>query len=252
MEAGLFSLQGRVALVTGGNRGLGLVLARGLRAAGATVAVTGRDATRNAAVAAELGAEAVHELDVRDDEAVARVVAAVVERHGALDVLVNNAGAIQAYGALRMSPDDWRATIEANLTGAFLCARHAAAAMVERGRGGKIVNIASVYALVGTPAVPHYAAAKAGLVGMTRSLAVELAPHDIQVNAILPGVYDTEMSRQHISAERRLEFERRTPAGRWGRPEELIGPLLLLASGASSYVTGVALPVDGGYLISPG
>ena len=246
-----FSLEGRVALVTGGNAGLGRTMARGLREAGATVAVTGRDPGRNADVAAELGADAVHALDVRDEEGVRRVVGEVVERHGSLDLLVNNAGAIQGFGALRMSAEDWTVTLEANLTGSFLCARHAAAAMVEGGRGGAIVNVGSVYSLIGTPAVPHYAAAKAGVVGLTHSLAVELAPHGIRVNAILPGVYDTEMSRQNISEERREEMSRRIPSHRWGDPQELVGPLVFLASDAASYVTGACLPVDGGFLISP-
>ena len=251
MTAELFSLEGRVALVTGGNGGLGRTMALGLSAAGATVVVTGRDATKNAAAANELGEDAVEELDVRDEVAVERVVQHVVGRHGRLDVLVNNAGAIHGHGALRMTRADWDATIETDLSGAYLCARHAARTMIDGDRGGAIINIASIYGQIGTPAVPHYAAAKAGLLGLTRSLAVELAPHGIRVNAILPGVYDTEMSRENISTERRAQVTARTPAGRWGDPQELVGPVVFLASDASSYVTGIALPVDGGFLISP-
>jgi len=251
MAGDLFSLEGRVALVTGGNAGLGRAMARGLREAGAVVAVTGRDPGRNEHAAREFGEEAVHVMDVRDEDAVGRVVATVVSRHGSLDVLVSNAGLIQGFGALRMSAADWAATLDTNLTGAFLCARHAAAAMAAGGRGGAIVSIGSVYSALGTRAVPHYAAAKAGLVGLTRSLAVEFAPDRIRVNAILPGFYDTDMAREHVSAERRAEVTRRTPAGRWGEPEELVGPVVFLASAASSYVTGACLPVDGGFLISP-
>ena len=247
----MFSLAGRVALVTGGNGGLGRVIAAGLRAAGASVAVTGRDRARNASAAREFGSESVFELDVRDEDAVDRVVGELSERHGAFDVLVNNAGTIQGFGALRMSRGDWEATLETNLGGAFACARSASRAMIAGGRGGKIINIASVYAEVGTPAVPHYAASKAGLLGLTRSLAVELAEHDIQINAILPGFYETEAAGGNVSAERRQQVIARTPVGRWGRPEELIGPVVFLASAASSYVTGASLVVDGGFLVSP-
>jgi NAD(P)-dependent dehydrogenase (short-subunit alcohol dehydrogenase family) len=247
----LFSLAGRVALVTGGNGGLGLAMALGLRDAGARVSVTGRDPDKNRSAADQLGDDAVHPLDVRDEAAVEELVAAVAERHGGLDVLVNNAGGVWGFGALDMDRADWDATVDTDLTGAYLCAKHAARGMLARGRGGTIINIASVYGAIGTPAVPHYAAAKAGLIGLTRSLGVELAPHGIRVNALLPGVYETEAAQGNFSDERRAEVTRRTPAGRWGRPEELVGPVVFLASDASSYVTGVELPVDGGFLISP-
>jgi NAD(P)-dependent dehydrogenase (short-subunit alcohol dehydrogenase family) len=228
----MFSLAGRVALVTGGNGGLGRVIAAGLRAAGASVVLTGRDRARNASAAREFGSENVFEVDVRDEDTVDRVVGEVLERHGALDVLVNNAGMIQGSGALRMSRGDWETTLATNLGGAFACARSAARAMIAGGRGGKIINIASVYAEVGTPAV-------------------ELAEHNILVNAILPGFYETEAAAGNVSTDRRKQVIARTPVGRWGRPEELVGPVVFLASGASSYVTGASLVVDGGFLVSP-
>jgi 2-dehydro-3-deoxy-D-gluconate 5-dehydrogenase len=160
----LFSLAGRVALVTGGNGGLGRAIALGLRAAGARVAVTGRDVAKNAQVAEELGSDsAVLRVDVRSEEAVAAAVSGVVARLGHLDILVNNAGVVLSNGPVTEMPRaEWDAVIETNLTGAFLCAKHAARAMVRGGRGGKIINIASIYACYGPPDFAHYPSAKPG------------------------------------------------------------------------------------------
>jgi 2-deoxy-D-gluconate 3-dehydrogenase len=248
----LFSLAGRVALVTGGNGGLGRAMALGLRAAGARVAVTGRDARKNAQVAAELGPDGmVLSADVRAEDAVAATIRDVVARLGQLDILVNNAGLSQWNGPVTEMPlEAWDAVIDTNLTGAFLCAKHAARAMIGRGRGGKIINIASLYAWYGPPDFVHYPSAKAGLLGLTRALAVELAPHDVQVNAILPGWFPTAMTGDLEHTALGEQIRRKTPAGRWGEPGDLVGATVFLASHASDFVTGVQLPVDGGYLVA--
>lgn len=247
----LFSLAGRVALVTGGNGGIGRAIALGLREAGARVAVTGRNPEKNAAVAAELGDPAlVFPLDVRGEAAVARVVEAVAQRLGRLDILVNNAGVAHPASALKLSRENWQAVIDTHLTGSFLCAKHAAAVMAARGEGGKIINIGSMYSLFGPPNLVSYASAKAGILGLTRALAVELARHRIQVNALLPGWHVTDMTRQLPGSRLGEEIRRRTPAGRWGTPEDVVGAAIFLASPASDFVTGVCLPVDGGYSVA--
>jgi 2-deoxy-D-gluconate 3-dehydrogenase len=248
-----FRLDGRVALVTGGNGGLGRAMALALEASGAVVAVTGRDEGRNAAIAAELagGRAAVHELDVREEDAVRETIAAVVARHGRLDILVNNAGIVDPGAAIDKDPREWDAALATDLTGPFHCSRHAAGAMIAGGEGGKIINIGSIYSLLATPSYAAYGAAKAGLLGLTRALAVELAPHGIQVNAILPGWFETTMT-SGMDADRAKRITDRTPAGRWGHPDDLGGAVVFLASAASNFVTGTTLVVDGGFSISVG
>ena len=248
-----FSLEGRVALVTGGNGGLGRGMALALQAAGARVTITGRDPGRNAAVAVELadGNAAVYELNVRDEEAVRHTIAAVVAREGRLDILINNAGIVDPTPAIDKDPSEWDAALATDLTAPFHCARHAAAAMIDRGEGGKIINIGSIYSLLGTPFYAGYGAAKAGLLGLTRALAVEFAPHDIQVNAILPGWFETDMTAS-MSSERAERITERTPAGRWGLPDDLGGAAVFLASNASDFITGASIAVDGGFSISAG
>ncbi len=247
-----FSLDGRVALVTGGNRGLGRAMALALQASGARVAITGRDPGRNALAAAELadGEVAAHELDVGDEAAVQDTVAAVAARFGRLDILINNAGIVDAGLVADKDRGEWDAAISTDLTGPFLCARHAARAMIARDEGGKIINIGSIYSQLGTPAYAAYGAAKAGLLGLTRALAMELAEHRIQVNAILPGWFETDMTAG-IATDRRQRIIDRTPAGRWGQPDDLGGAAVFLASRASNFVTGASLVVDGGFSISP-
>lgn len=251
MSLSLFSLAGKSALVTGGNGGLGLAITLGLRDAGARVAITGRSTEKNAAVAAQLGADgAVFALDVRDEEGVAGTMASVIEHFGRLDVLVNNAGMVLGGSILEMPRVDWDAVIATNLTGSFLCAKHAARAMVDQGQGGKIINIGSIYSLFGTPIFADYGASKAGILGLTRALAIELAPFRIQVNAILPGWYETDMTREEAESDIGDDIRRKTAAGRWGQPEDLVGTSIFLASSASDFVTGAHIPVDGGYLIT--
>jgi 2-deoxy-D-gluconate 3-dehydrogenase len=227
-------------------------MALALQEAGAKVVVSGRDREQNKIVATELSdAEAsVLDLDVRDEAAVEQTIAEIVARLGRLDVLVNNAGVVREGLTTEIGREDWEAVIATDLTGPFLCARHAARAMITRGEGGKIINIASIYSLLGTPRHASYAAAKAGLLGLTRGMAMELAPHSIQVNAILPGFFETDMT-SGMSPQRRREITHRTPAGRWGTPDDLAGVAILLASHASDYITGACLVVDGGFTISP-
>ena len=251
MPQDLFSLDGRVALITGGNGGIGLGIARAFRDAGASVVVTGRNPGKNAAAAEELGkAHAVLELDVRDEAAVERTMERVVGRFGRLDVLVNNAGQFIGGPVLEMARSDWDDVIATHLTGSLLCAKYAARAMVAGGEGGKIINIGSMYSVFGNPIGADYASAKTGVLGLTRSLAVELGPRDIQVNAILPGWIDTDMTAGLAGTPRGEPIRRRTPAGRWGETHDLAGAAVFLASAGSDFVTGVAIPVDGGYSIS--
>ena len=247
----LFSLEGKTALITGGNGGLGRAVALGFRDFGARIAVTGRDAAKNKAMRQELGDTGiVFELDVRDEEAVQQTVARVEERFGSLDILVNSAGNTRGGPLLSMSRVDLDAVLDTHLTGSFLCAKHAAWAMIARGSGGKIINIGSLYSLFGPPEFSDYAAAKSGILGLTRALATELAPHNIQVNAILPGWFSTEMTGYGPVTPLHEEMRRRTPAGRWGEPQELVGAAVLFASRASSFITGAQLVVDGGFAVS--
>jgi NAD(P)-dependent dehydrogenase (short-subunit alcohol dehydrogenase family) len=245
----LFSLNGRVALVTGGNSGLGRMMALGLRDAGARVVVTGRNAARNEAVAAELGEpHQVLSLDVQDESGVERCIATVVADFGRLDILVNNASVVRVGSLLNQPREQWDEVITANLTGSYLCARYAARAMVASGEGGKIINIGSITAGLGRANVVAYTTSKAGLRGFTYALAVELATHNIQVNLIEPGHFETG-STTEAPAWLQEQFVRTTPAGRIGRPEELVGAVIFLAATASNYVTGAILRVDGGYAI---
>jgi 2-deoxy-D-gluconate 3-dehydrogenase len=244
---GLFSLAGRVALVTGGNGGLGFAVARGLRSAGATVTVTGRDPANNEAAIQAFGPEAVFELDIRDEERVQSAVREIVGRFGSLDVLVNNAGVGRSGAVDELDVEAWGEVLDSHLRGAFLCSKHAVPAMRARG-AGKIVNVGSMFSLFGPPGFSPYAAAKTGILGLTRALAVELAP-TIQVNTVLPGWFETELTRGTRASPRGDEI-RRTPTGRWGEPVDLVGPAIFLASPASDFVTGVALAVDGGYAVS--
>jgi 2-deoxy-D-gluconate 3-dehydrogenase len=227
-------------------------MALGFRAAGAQVAITGRNPEKNALAIQALGnPKAVLSLDVRNEEAIARTVTQVVDHFGRLDILVNNAGDVRVQAVTELSREAWDEILETHLTGAFQCAKHAARAMIARGEGGKIINIGSMFSIFGPLRHASYAAAKTGMLGLRRALAVELAAHNIQVNAILPGWHDTAMTRRNlISSPRGEEIRRKTPAGRWGTPEDVVGTAVYLASADSDFVTWACIPVDGGYSVS--
>ncbi|WP_027578222.1 SDR family oxidoreductase [Bradyrhizobium sp. Ai1a-2] len=256
MGTPLFDLTGKVAIVTGGNGGIGLGMARGLADAGAAIAVVGRNAAKSAAAVAELeqrGGKAIAvAADVADGKAVADLVARVKDELGRIDILVNNAGI-----NIRKPPDaldigEWDSVIATNLTSAFLCSQAAHPAMKEAG-GGKIINIGSMMSIFGASFAPAYAASKGGIVQFTRSCscACAWAADNIQVNAILPGWIDTDLTRRGRNEIAGLH-ERvlaRTPAARWGDIGDLSGIAVFLASPASDFITGTAIPVDGGYSI---
>ncbi len=250
----LFDLSGRNALITGSSRGLGLAMARGLAEAGAKVILNGRneDALQRAVkelTTAGLAAEA-SSFDVTDSQQIARAVANIEKRVGPIDILFNNAG-IQRRGKLiELSEQDWREVIDTNLTAGFLVAKCVVPGMIARKRG-KIVNICSLMSEIGRQTIGAYTAAKGGLKMLTRAMCVEWAGCNIQINAIGPGYFRTEMTEK-LAQDPKFNswITSRTPAGRWGEPKELIGPAIFLASEASSFVNGQILYVDGGILAS--
>jgi 2-deoxy-D-gluconate 3-dehydrogenase len=248
----VFDLSSRVAIVTGGNGGIGLGMARGLARAGARVVVAARNADKSKAAVRELealGAEAhAIQADVADETSVERLVAATLERCGRLDILVNNAGINVRKPAHELSLDEWRSVLDTNLTSAFLCARAAYPAFKAAG-GGKVINIGSMTSIFGAAFAPAYGASKGGIVQLTKSMAVAWARDNIQVNAILPGWIDTDLTRGAREQVPGLDAAvlRRTPAGRWGTLDDMAGTAVFLASAASDFVTGAAIPVDGGF-----
>jgi 2-deoxy-D-gluconate 3-dehydrogenase len=242
-----FGLQGKAALVTGGNGGIGLGMARALAQAGAKLAITGRDEAKNAAAARELGAVSLA-CELTDAAACRAMVEEAAARLGRLDILVNNAGINIRKAPEDYSVEEWRLVIDTNLTSAFVAAQ-AAYPHMKRAGGGKIVNIGSMMSLFGASFAAPYGATKGGIVQLTKSLAAAWAKDSIQVNAVLPGWIDTALTqraREQVNGlhERVLA---RTPAGRWGRPEDLGGIAVFLCSAASDFITGTAIPVDGGY-----
>jgi len=257
MLSDVFSLACRAALVTGGNSGIGLTLALALREAGAKVAIGGRRADRNAAALAKLGGDGPSavavELDVCDEGSVEGAIGVVVERFGRIDILVNNAGDVNRKSVMELERADWDRVMAINLTGPFLCTKHAARHMKQQG-GGKIINIASVYGLTAPSKGLQvaYTASKHGVIGLTRVNAVELMPLGIQVNAIAPGYFFTEMTGELRGTPLEAAIKKRTPAGKLGETSQLIGTCLYLASAASDHVSGICIPVDGGYLASDG
>ncbi len=248
----LFDLTDRVAIVTGGNGGIGLGMARGLAAAGAAVAIAGRNEAKSEAAAASLrkdGARAVAvAVDVTQEASCRDLVAAAVRHLGRLDILVNNAGINIRKRPEHYSLAEWNEVLATNLSSAFLCAQ-AAYPEMKRAGGGKIINIGSMMSIFGAPYLPAYAASKGGIVQLTKALATAWAKDGIQVNAVLPGWIDTELTRR--AREQVTELHERvlvrTPSGRWGEPQDLAGIAVFLASRASDFVTGTAIPVDGGY-----
>jgi 2-deoxy-D-gluconate 3-dehydrogenase len=254
MALDYFDLTGRAALVTGGNGGIGLGMARGLAKAGASVAVAGRNKDKNAAAVKmleSLGAKAIAlEGDVLAEADCRALVERAAQRFGRLDILVNNAGIAIRKPPQAYSAEEWHRVIDSNLTSAFLCS-HAAYPHMKKAGGGKILSIGSILALMGAPFAVAYAASKGGLVQMTRALATAWAADNIQVNAILPGWIDTDLT---VSARKEVaglneKVLSRTPAGRWGETKDFEAITVLLAGPGSQFITGTAIPVDGGYTI---
>ena len=247
-----FQLDGRVVLLTGGGGGLGGAMARGVGTAGATVAVADIDGDRAAAVAGEIQAAGGRSLavrvDVTDAASVGRMVDEVTRELGPIDGLVNAAGITRRAPAAEFPVADWMRILAVNLTGTFLCCQAVGRGMLAR-RRGKIVNVTSIAGQIGLPGTVAYSASKGGVVMLTRALAVEWAPSDVQVNAIAPSWFRTSMgSLLDLEPEYRDRAMRRVPAGRMGRPEELVGATVFLLSEASTMVTGHVLAVDGGTL----
>jgi 2-dehydro-3-deoxy-D-gluconate 5-dehydrogenase len=247
-----FDLTGKVAIVTGGNGGIGLGMARGLAEAGAAIAVVGRDEAKSAAAVDELKQSGTQALaitaDVTDKAAVAAMTERTLRELGRIDILVNNAGINIRKPPQTLDIEEWERVIATNLTSAFLCSQAAYPAMKAAG-GGKVINIGSMMSIFGASFAPAYAASKGGIVQFTRSCAVAWAPDNIQVNAVLPGWIDTDLTkraRQEIDGlhDRVLA---RTPAARWGAISDFAGIAVFLSCSASDFVTGTAIPVDGGY-----
>jgi gluconate 5-dehydrogenase len=248
----LFDLTGRIALITGSSQGIGLALARGLGQAGATVVLNGRDEAKLAAATDQLRAEGLSAsgaaFDVTQAEAVERAVARIESETGPIGILVNNAGIHRRAPLEEMSGEQWREVIETNLTSAFVVSRQVAPRMIAR-RAGKIINTCSVMSEVCRPTTANYAAAKGGLKMLTRAMATEWAKHNLQINGIGPGYFETELTQPLVQNPTFSDWIRtRTPAGRWGKPEELVGAAVFLAAPASNFVNGQVLYVDGGLL----
>jgi len=247
-----FDLTGRVAVVTGGNGGIGLGMAQGLAAAGATIVVAARNRAKSEAAVAALGAAGARgafiALDVADPASCRAMVTETISRFGRVDILVNNAGMSIRKPPETYAVEEWQAVLDTNLTGAFVCAQAAYPAMKGQG-GGKIINIGSMMSIFGGAYAAPYSTSKGGLVQLTKSLATAWAKDNIQVNAVLPGWIDTELTRNARAQVQGLNERvlNRTPAGRWGVPEDLAGIAVFLGASASDFVTGAAIPVDGGY-----
>jgi 2-deoxy-D-gluconate 3-dehydrogenase len=247
-----FDLSGRVAIVTGGNGGLGLGMARGLARAGAAIAIAARDEKKGQTAVKELSLSAprcqFYSFHATSAASCRKLVESVVGDFGSCDILVNNAGMNIRKAPEQISEQEWHEILDVNLGAALFCAQAVYPHMKATGRG-KILNIGSMYSLFGAPTVAAYAASKGGLVQLTRSLAAAWAPDNIQVNAILPGWIDTELTRrarQQVAGLHEFVLSR-TPAGRWGEPDDIAGAAVFLCSSAADFVTGTALPVDGGY-----
>jgi 2-deoxy-D-gluconate 3-dehydrogenase len=251
----LFDLHGKVAIVTGGNGGIGFGMARGLAEAGADIAVVARDETKTdqavTVIRRECGVRAIGvTADVTSEIDATRMVRSTLGELGRINILVNNAGINIRKAPHELPIEDWHKVIESNLTSVLICSKAVHPIMAAAG-GGKIINIGSMTSIFGVPFAPAYAASKGGVVQLTRSMAIAWAPNNIQVNCVLPGWIETALTnraRHEVQglSERVLA---RTPQGRWGKPSDLAGAAVFLASAASDFLTGVSLPVDGGYSI---
>jgi 2-deoxy-D-gluconate 3-dehydrogenase len=247
----MFDLTGKVAIVTGGNGGIGLGIARGLVDAGASVVLAGRNAEKGAAAVAGLGAQAAFvAADITGKPACVALVAATVARFGRLDIVVNNAGTSIRKPPQAFDEAEWHHIMDTNVTSAFLLCQ-AAYPELKRSGGGKIVSIGSLNSVMAAPHNVPYTASKGAIMQMTRGLAMAWAADNIQANTILPGWIDTEMTvtaRAHVAGLQEMVVAR-TPAGRWGKPEDLAGLAVFLASPAADFITGAAIPADGGYSV---
>jgi 2-dehydro-3-deoxy-D-gluconate 5-dehydrogenase len=254
MKTERFDLGGKVAVVTGGNGGIGLGMARGLAEAGAGIAIVARNEAKSAAAVAELkkaGTKAIAvTADVTDKAAVTAMVQRVRRELGRIDILVNNAGINIRKSPHALDLEEWDSVIRTNLTSAFLCSQAVYPAMKEAG-GGKIINIGSMMSIFGASFAPAYAASKGGIVQFTRSCAVAWAADNIQINAVLPGWIDTDLTRRARQEIDGLHDKvlARTPAARWGAIADFAGIAVFLSSSASDFVTGTAIPVDGGFSV---
>ncbi len=253
----MFDLKGRAALITGGNGGIGLGMARGLARAGADIMIAARNAQKSARAAEELRALGVRAetvaVDVCEEASVKAMVAAMLDTFGRVDCLVANAGVNDRKPPQDYTAEEWKWIVETNLTGPFYCAQAVYPVMKAQG-GGKIVTIGSMASIFGLPFAAAYASTKGGIVQLTRVLATAWAKDNIQVNSILPGWIDTELTQ---SARVQVDglhdrVEQRTPAGRWGNPDDFEGIAVFLAGSGSDFVTGTAIPVDGGYSVMGG
>ncbi|MCE2678611.1 MAG: glucose 1-dehydrogenase [Burkholderiaceae bacterium] len=250
----LFDLSGKVAIVTGGNGGIGLGMAQGLAAAGATVVIAGRNHHKNseavAAVQSQGGQAHAVAVDVMQQASCEQMVQSTLQAHGRVDILVNNAGMNIRKPPQSYALAEWNEVMQTNLTSAFVCSQAVYGAF-EKNRAGKIINIGSMMSLFGASFATPYAASKGGMVQMTKALACAWAAQNIQVNAILPGWIDTDLTRQARVDVQGLHDRvlERTPAKRWGVPNDFAGIAVFLASSASDFITGAAIPVDGGYSV---
>jgi len=248
----LFDLTGKVAVVTGGNGGIGLGIAMGLAGAGANIVIAARSVEKTAQALEDIRALGVEAhgitVDVTQEPAIQRMITSTIDHMGRLDILVNNSGIAVRAQPQELTASQWDSVVDVNLRAAFLASKEAYPQMVKAG-GGKVINVGSMYSIFGSDWGAPYAASKGGLVQLTKSLAVAWAKDNIQVNAVLPGWIVTDLTRgiQDADPNRYDNISRRIPTGRWGEPSELAGAAVFLASTASGYVTGATLAVDGGY-----
>lgn len=250
----MFNLSGKVAVITGGNGGIGLGMAEGMGACGAAIVIAARNAIKAKAALDKLQAAGIRAMfiasDITSKASCGQLVAETEAAFGRLDILVNNAGINLRNQPEDITEDAWRRVLDTNLTGAFLCCQSVYPAM-KRAGGGKIINLGSMASVFGFPLLAAYASSKAGIVQLTRALATAWAKDNIQVNAVLPGFINTEITRQARAQLPGLQerIEQRTPVGRWGEPADLAGIAAFLAAPASNFITGTATAVDGGYSI---
>jgi 2-deoxy-D-gluconate 3-dehydrogenase len=251
----LFDLKGKVAVITGGNGGIGLGMARGIASCGAAIVIAGRDEQKAASALEalrDMGAEAAFIVaDVTKKSDCEKLLSEAAANFGGIDILVNNAGTSVRKMPQDLSEAEWHHVLDTNLTSAFLCSQAAYPWMVKRG-GGKMINIGSMMSLFGAPYATAYASSKGGIVQMSRAMATAWAKDNIQVNAVLPGWIDTDLTKRARQQVDGLHdsVEKRTPHGRWGTPDDMAGVAAFLASAASDFVSGAAIPVDGGFSIA--